>query len=421
MFKSLSSRIFIGLFSGLIIGSIIQYGFPHSGFSDTLIHMASGAGSMFVQLIMMLVVPLVFCSIVTGVSELQDLKSFGRLGSKTFALYLVNTMLAIVVAIAFSLWLSPGEGMMLSGAKNATLTATELPGFIDMIVNIIPSNPVKAFSEGNMLQVIFMALLTGGIIKSLGDDVKPVVIFFQHANKVMLKMITVVMSIAPLGVFALMVKLGATFEPDAFISVFSYMALIIALLAFWALVVYPIVVGLTTSISAAEFRRKTREQFLFALSTASSNATIPVTMRTLTEKLGVRSSIAGFGVPMGATMNMSGVAIYITVAAFFVGNAFGHPITVNQLPVLAFSVFLLSVGAGGVPGGGIVMIGVLIHQLGLPIEAIALVAALDRIIDMFCTSTNVVGDSAVVSIVDHSERTPEQKQASATQTSAELN
>ena len=397
MFKSLSSQIFVGLFAGLILGSIIQYGFAGNSFaSTTLVDIASGAGSMFVQLIMMLVVPLVFFSIVTGIVELRDLKSFGRLGSKTFGLYFANTIIAILASIALALWIEPGAGMQLVGDKHASLTSTELPSFIDMIVNIIPSNPVHAFATGNMLQIIFMALLTGGVVKALGEDVQPVVAFFQLGNKIMLKMITVVMSIAPMGVFALMVKLGATFDPKAFLSVLSYMAVIVGLLAFWVLVVYPVLVGMTTNISATEFRRKTREQFLFSLSTASSNATIPVTMRTLTEKLGVKQSVAGFGVPMGATMNMSGVAIYITVAAFFVGNAFGTPITMDQLPVLAFSVFLLSIGAGGVPGGGIVMIGVLIHQMGLPVEAIALVAALDRIIDMFCTSTNVVGDSAVI-------------------------
>lgn len=410
MFKSLSSRIFVGLFAGLLLGSIIQYGFAGNSFANTtLVDIASGAGSMFVQLIMMLVVPLVFFSIVTGIVELRDLKSFGRLGSKTFALYLTNTIVAIIVSIGLAMWIAPGAGMQLVGDQNASLTATELPGFIDMIVNIIPSNPVHAFATGNMLQIIFMALLTGGIVKALGEDVKPVVTFFQMGNKIMLKMITVVMSVAPIGVFALMVKLGATFDPAAFLSVFSYMAVIVGLLAFWALVVYPMVIGMTTNISASEFRRKTREQFLFSLSTASSNATIPVTMRTLTEKLGVKPSVAGFGVPMGATMNMSGAAIYITVAAFFVANAFGSPITMEQIPVLAFSVFLLSIGAGGVPGGGIVMIGILIHQMGLPVEAIALVAALDRIIDMFCTSTNVVGDSAVVTMVDHSEKVEEAK------------
>ncbi|WP_299803442.1 dicarboxylate/amino acid:cation symporter [uncultured Shewanella sp.] len=405
MFKSLSSRIFVGLFAGLLLGTLFQYGFGETSFANTtLVDIASGAGSMFVQLIMMLVVPLVFFSIVSGIIELKDLKSFGRLGSKTFGLYLVNTVIAIAAAIGLALLIAPGQGMQLTGEDGAALTSTSLPSFIDMIVNIIPSNPFQAFADGNMLQIIFMALLTGGIIKALGEDVKPIVTFFKYGNKVMLKAITVVMQVAPIGVFALMVKLGATFEPSAFVSVLSYMAVILSLLAVWALVVYPVVVGMTTNISAGEFRRKTREQFLFALSTASSNATIPVTMRTLTDKLGVKPSVAGFGVPMGATMNMSGVAIYITVAAFFVGNAFGYPITTDQIPALAFSVFLLSIGAGGVPGGGIVMIGVLIHQMGLPVEAIALVAALDRIIDMFCTSTNVVGDSAVVSIVDHSEQ-----------------
>lgn len=168
--------------------------------------------------------------------------------------------------------------------------------------------------------------------------------------------------------------------------------------------VYPMAVGIFTPISAKTFREKTQEQVLFSLSTASSNATIPVTMRTLTEKLGVNRAVAGFGVPLGATMNMGGVAIYITIAIFFVANAFGMPITSDQLPSLLFSIFLLSVGAGGVPGGGMVMIGVLIHQMGLPIEAFAIVAALDRIIDMVLTSCNVVGDAAVLTIVDQTEK-----------------
>lgn len=201
MFKSLSSRIFVGLFAGLILGTIIQYGFAGSSFANTtLVDIASGAGSMFVQLIMMLVVPLVFFSIVTGIAELRDLKSFGRLGSKTFGLYLANTAVAIIVSIGLAMWIAPGAGMNLVGDQNASLTSTELPGFIDMIVNIIPSNPIEAFASGNMLQIIFMALLTGGIIKALGDEVQPVVAFFQLGNKIMLKMITVVMSIAPIGV-----------------------------------------------------------------------------------------------------------------------------------------------------------------------------------------------------------------------------
>ncbi|MGM8892070.1 dicarboxylate/amino acid:cation symporter, partial [Psychrobacter sp. 1Y1] len=208
-----------------------------------------------------------------------------------------------------------------------------------------------------------MALLLGGVIKSLGDAAQSAVNGFQVANKIMMKLISVVMQLAPIGVFALMLKLGATLEAAIFGSVVEYLALILGLLLLWIFVVYPFAVGMFTQVSAKEFRAKTREQILFSLSTASSNATIPVTMRTLTEKLGVSRAVAGFGVPLGATMNMGGVSIYITIAIFFVANAFGAPISMEQLPALMFSVFLLSVGAGGVPGGGMVMIGVLIHQM----------------------------------------------------------
>ncbi|NRD75425.1 dicarboxylate/amino acid:cation symporter [Shewanella sp. VB17] len=405
MTKSLSTRIFIGLFSGLILGSIIQYFLKDIGFfSGTIVEMSTGVGTMFVNMIMMLVVPLVFVSIVCGVLELKDLKSFGRLGGKTFGFYIINTLVAIFAALVVALLLEPGHGVDMSGGIDAHIVATELPNLVQLVVNIVPSNPVAAFTSGNMLQVIFMALLVGGVIKSLGDAVPLLQQGFQESNKLMMKLITVVMQLAPIGVFALMLKLGATLEADIFASVLEYLVVILGLLTAWIFIVYPIAVGAFTSVSAKEFRAKTREQILFSLSTASSNATIPVTMRTLTDKLGVKRSIAGFGVPLGATMNMGGVSIYITIAIFFVANAFGAPISTEQLPALLFSIFLLSVGAGGVPGGGMVMIGVLIHQMGLPIEAFAIVAALDRLIDMVLTSCNVVGDTAVLTIVDATEK-----------------
>ncbi|MCK8044810.1 dicarboxylate/amino acid:cation symporter [Shewanella sp. 1CM18E] len=414
MTKSLSTRIFIGLFSGLIFGSIIQYLLADvSLFSGTIVDLASGAGTMFVNMIMMLVVPLVFVSIVCGVCELKDLNSFGRLGGKTFGFYIINTLVAIFAALGVALLLAPGKGVDMGSNGGVDIVATELPNLVDLVVSIVPSNPIAAFSSGNMLQVIFMALLLGGVIKSLGDAAQSAVNGFQVANKIMMKLISVVMQLAPIGVFALMLKLGATLEAAIFGSVVEYLALILGLLLLWIFVVYPFAVGLFTQTSAKEFRAKTREQILFSLSTASSNATIPVTMRTLTEKLGVNRAVAGFGVPLGATMNMGGVSIYITIAIFFVANAYGAPITMEQLPALMFSIFLLSVGAGGVPGGGMVMIGVLIHQMGLPVEAFAIVAALDRLIDMVLTSCNVVGDTAVLTIVDETEKATDAKLATA--------
>ncbi|WP_144212723.1 dicarboxylate/amino acid:cation symporter [Shewanella donghaensis] len=405
MTKSLSTRIFIGLFLGVLLGSIVQFALADvSFFSETLVNTASGIGTMFVNMIMMLVVPLVFVSIVCGVCELQDLKSFGRLGGKTFGFYIINTLVAILAAFAVAMLIEPGKGVDMSSDVGTVITATELPNLMQLIVSIVPNNPFSAFTSGNMLQVIFMALLLGGVIKSMGEAVSGAVKGFQTANKIMMRLISVVMSLAPIGVFALMFKLGATLEPAIFVSVVEYLVIILALLLFWIFVVYPTAVGVFTPVSASTFRAKTKEQILFSLSTASSNATIPVTMRTLTDKLDVSRAVAGFGVPLGATMNMGGVSIYITIAIFFVANAFGMPITADQIPSLLFSVFLLSVGAGGVPGGGMVMIGVLIYQLGLPVEAFAIVAALDRIIDMVLTSCNVVGDTAVLTIVDQTEK-----------------
>ncbi|QYJ81779.1 dicarboxylate/amino acid:cation symporter [Shewanella aegiceratis] len=421
MTKSLSTRIFIGLFSGLILGSIIQYFLADVGFfSGTLVEVASGLGTMFVNMIMMMVVPLVFVSIVCGVLELDDLKSFGRLGGKTFGFYIINTLVAIFAALTVALLLKPGLGVDMTGGTGAEITATELPNLMQLIVNIVPSNPVAAFTSGNMLQVIFMALLVGGVIKAMNGAVPLLQQGFMEGNKLMMKLISVVMQLAPIGVFALMFKLGATLEASLFLSVVEYLVVILSLLLLWIFVVYPWAVSLFTPVSAKTFRAKTQEQILFSLSTASSNATIPVTMRTLTEKLGVKRAVAGFGVPLGATMNMGGVSIYITIAIFFVANSFGAPIAMDQLPALLFSIFLLSVGAGGVPGGGMVMIGVLIHQMGLPVEAFVIVAALDRLIDMVLTSCNVVGDAAVLTIVDATENAHDEEQAVAVPRTSEV-
>ncbi|AEY00670.1 sodium/glutamate symporter [Oceanimonas sp. GK1] len=407
---SLSTRIFTGLFVGLLIGSAIQYLFKDVPLlDDGLVGLAEGLGGMFVSLIKLMVVPLVYISIVTGICELRDIASFGRLGSKTFGLYIVNTMLSIAAAILVGVIFQPGLGATLPhGASGAVeLTTTETPDLGAMLVNIVPSNPVQAFASGDMLQIIFMAILTGLAIQGLGATAAPAARAFRMANEVMMKLVGLVMTLAPYGVFALMISLGATLEADTLMSVAGYVALVVMVLVFWILVVYPLAVWLTTGIKPGEFRKATREQLLFSLSTASSNATIPVTMRTLTEKLGVSRAIAGFGVPLGATINMSGSAIYITLAAIFAANISGTPIPAGDLLTVGITVLLMSVGVGGVPGGAVVMAGVLLHQMGLPVEAMAIIMAVDRINDMFCTSSNVVGDTAVNTIVAKMEGNPD--------------
>lgn len=406
MNKSLSGKIFTGLFAGLILGTAIQYLFSGVTLMDTyVLGAAEGVGGMFVSLIKLLVVPLVFVSIVCGIVELKDITAFGRLGGKTFTLYILNTIIAIAAALTVGMIFQPGAGANLAGtvSETVTLTTTETPDIFSLIVNIVPSNPVQAFANGDMLQIIFMAILTGLAIQALDSRGGPAIRTFKVANELMMKLVVLVMSLAPYGVFALMVQLGATLNAETLMSVAGYVALVITMLVFWIFIFYPMAVGLTTGIKPMTFLRHTREQILFSLSTASSNATIPVTMRTLTDKLGVSKSVAGFGVPLGATMNMSGVSIYITLATLFVANAFGQPINSADVVTLGLTILLLSIGAGGVPGGGVVMVGVLLHQLGLPPEGLAIVAAVDRINDMFCTSSNVVGDTAVNTIVAKTE------------------
>lgn len=394
MDKSLSSKIFLGLFAGLVLGTAIQYLFQGVSLFDVyLLGAAEGAGGMFVSLIKLLVVPLVYVSIVCGIVDLKDISAFGRLGTKTFALYIINTVIAIAAALTVGMIFQPGADANLAGtvSQAVKLTTTETPDIFSLVVNIVPSNPVQAFANGDMLQIIFMAILTGLAIQALDSRGGPAIRTFKLANEIMMKLVGLVMSLAPYGVFALMTQLGATLNAHTLMSVF------------WIFVFYPMVVGMTTSVSPKQFLRATREQVLFSLSTASSNATIPVTMRTLTEKLQVSKSVAGFGVPLGATMNMSGVSIYIALATIFVANAFGQPINSADIFTLGLTILLLSIGAGGVPGGGVVMVGVLLHQLGLPPEGLAIIAAVDRINDMFCTSSNVVGDTAVNTIVAKSE------------------
>ncbi|NOH69937.1 dicarboxylate/amino acid:cation symporter [Vibrio pectenicida] len=406
MDKSLSSKIFVGLFAGLMIGTAIQYLFSGVAIFDTyLLGAAEGAGGMFVSLIKLLVVPLVYVSIVCGIVDLKDITAFGRLGGKTFALYIINTIIAIAAALTVGLIFQPGADANLAGtiSESVKLTTTETPDIFSLVVNIVPSNPVQAFANGDMLQIIFMAILTGLAIQALDSRGGPAIRTFKLANEIMMKLVGLVMSLAPYGVFALMIQLGATLDAHTLGSVASYVALVVAMLVFWIFVFYPMAVGIFTGVSPKTFLRATREQILFSLSTASSNATIPVTMRTLTEKLKVSDSVAGFGVPLGATMNMSGVSIYIALATIFVANAFGQPINSADVFTLGLTILLLSIGAGGVPGGGVVMVGVLLHQLGLPPEGLAIIAAVDRINDMFCTSSNVVGDTAVNTIVAKTE------------------
>lgn len=403
MSSSLATRVLIALIVGIVSGTLIQYLASPNGILQTWLvgGLFSAGGQIFVSMIKLLVMPLIFISIVNAVCNIEDISQFGRLGIKTLILYLLNTVIAIAVTIGITMLVQPGRGANLELTGTAPrLNHTEIPSLMDLLINIVPTNPVQAFAEGNILQILFIAIITGIAIKKLEDrETHSVSKVFSLANNVMMKLIGMIMSLAPYGVLCLTVKLAATLNGHGLFSVATYIMTAFLVMLAWLFAFYPLVTSLVTGTSPLIFIRKTREQMLFALSTASSNATIPVTLKTLTDKLGVSKKVAGFSVPLGATMNMSGAAIYMTVSTLFVSYAYNVDLTGNELLTLGMTVFLMAIATGGIPGGAVVTTGVLLHQLGLPIEALGIIIATDRVLDALCTVTNVVGDTAVSTIV----------------------
>jgi len=400
MKANLAKYILTALVLGGVVGTIIKiFGAP-DGLGQTYLveGLFHAGGLMFVNMIKMLVVPLVFVSIVNAVCSLEDIAQVGRLGFKTIGLYLVNTIVAIAIALAVALIISPGTGADLGYANTSIeLSRTELPSLLDMIINIVPLNPFQAVVSGNILQILFMAVLTGIAIKKLENhETHSVSNVFSLANSVMMKLVSMVMNLAPWGVFFLTAKLAATLNSSSILSVFAYVSTGLFVMCLYLFVFYPLVTSVVTRrCSPVDFIRHTSEQMMFALSTASSNATIPVTYQTLINKFKVPARVAGFSVPLGATINMSGSAIYMTVAAVFVANAYHVELTTLELSTMTFTTFLLAIATGGIPGGAAVTTGVLLLTMGLPIEAMGIILATDRILDAGCTVTNVVGDTAV--------------------------
>ncbi|WP_067519425.1 dicarboxylate/amino acid:cation symporter [Endozoicomonas ascidiicola] len=395
--KNLAPQIVIALTLGVLSGCFIQlFASPNGAAQTYLVHgLFHAVGSMFVAMIKMLVVPLIFISIVHAVCSLNDIAQVGKLGAKTFGIYITNTILAIISTIAIALIIAPGSNANLGYIAHAAQTSgAELPSILNMIINIVPVNPFLAVVEGNILQILFIAIMTGVAIKKLENhETHSVSNAFSLANSVMMKLIGMVMSLAPIGVFFLTAKLAATLNGASILSVLSYVATGIAVMCLWLYVIYPVVVGLVLKKSPKFFIQNTKEQVMFAVSTASSNASIPITYQTLTNKFKVPEHIASFTVPLGATINMSGSAIYMSVAAVFVANAWNIDLTIVELVTMGFTTLLLAIATGGVPAGAAVSTGVLLQTMGLPMEAMAIILATDRIMDAGCTVVNVVGNT----------------------------
>ncbi len=408
---SLTVKVLIGMLLGIIVGLGINLLHLNADGSFTNVYIVNGLfliiGKMFVTALKMLVVPLVIFSLITGVIGIGDIRALGKVGGKSFALYMLTTAIAIAVGISIAAALGIGSGVHMT--SDASFTAKEAPALSSVLINIIPSNFINAMAQGNMLQIIFFSILLGISILMVGKKALPVIELVEISNEIMMKMVNIVMAVAPYAVFALLARAMANLGLGLLADLAGYVLVLIGALMFHLFITLMAILKIFSGKSPAMFLKKMRETQIFAFSTSSSNATIPVTLKTVTDRLGVDNSVASFTVPFGATINMDGTAIMQGVATVFIANAYGVDLGfAGYLTVILMSV-LASIGTAGVPGVGLIMLSMVFTQVGLPVEGIGLILGVDRLLDMIRTAVNVSGDAAVSVIVGKSENKLDEK------------
>jgi Na+/H+-dicarboxylate symporter len=360
-------------------------------------------GSLFVAALKMMVVPLVFVSLVVGVISLSDLKAVGRIGAKALGLYLATTAIAVTIALSLASLIGPGSGFD-AGRTGASFSGKEAPPLTQVLIDVVPDNPVAAMAEGNMLQIIVFALLFGMAVTMAGERGKHVLNLFNDLDAVIMHMVEWIMRLAPYGVFALITRTFASQGLDLLMPLAAYFLTLSAALAIQLFGTYPLLLRLLASLNPVTFLKKMRDPAVFAFSTASSGATIPVTLHTVEQKMGVKNSIASFTVPLGATINMDGTAMMQGVATVFIANVYGVDLSLTDYLLVVLTATLASVGTAAIPSVGLVTLTMVLSQVGLPVEGIALIIGIDRLLDMMRTTVNVTGDAVVTCIVAKSEQ-----------------
>jgi len=393
------------MIAGLVLGSFINAFAAEQAFiQDFLVNgLFHVVGTIFINLLKMLVVPLVTFSLICGVCGIGDINKLGRVGIKALALFLLSTAMAITLAIVIAVSVNPGKDFELATQTPNTFTAPEAPPLTQVIIDLIPSNPITAFAEGNMLQIIFFTILFAICLLMIGERGRSLIDGAEKLNDVMMQIVNVVMSVAPYGVFALMAKTFALQGIGLILPMIGYFGVVTVVLICHVTGTLMILLRFLGRIDPIQFLKKMRTAQIFAFSTSSSNATIPVTLRTVEKRMGVDNSTASFVVPFGATINMDGTAIMQGVATVFIANVYGIELGLTgYLTVIGMAV-LASIGTAGVPGVGLIMLAMVFNQVGLPVEGIALIMGVDRLLDMMRTAVNVTGDAVVTLIVANSE------------------
>ncbi len=399
---NLSSKIFVSMLLGGIAGGLLNFlGTPEWSQIWLIDGAFRAVGQVFISLLKMLVVPLVFVSLICGVSSLADPKMLGRVGGKTIALYLLTTGIAVTLALTAAVVFQPGIGV--NPVNLVEKEIAEVTPFTQVLIDMVPNNPIAAMADAKMLPIIVFAVLLGLSITLSGEAGKRISSWFQDFNTVIMKLVATVVNVAPYGVFALIANMAATSNGGDFLAVGKYIVLVIAVLLVHALVVYPTLLVLLARLNPRMFLYKMRAAMMFAFSTASSNATIPVTLESVVKRVGVSNKIASFTVPLGATINMDGTAIMQGIATGFIAQFYGIDLSIAQYLMVVVMVIMASIGTAGVPSVGLVLLAGVLAQVGLPEEGIALILGVDRLLDMIRTVVNITGDATVTTIVAKSE------------------
>ncbi len=399
----LSLQIIYGMLAGIIVGLALKQINDQQWINNFVIEgVIKIGGSLFIALMRMLVVPIVFFSIVAGTASLGNTVALGRTGSKTLALYLCTTAIATSLGLLLALMFNIG-----SGATPETVTERFIPkpapSLSEVIINIVPTNPVQALAEANMLQIIFFAILLGSVFNKSKQASKHLKQIFQDLNDVFMELIHLVLKVAPLGVFCLITKLIATFGFQLIIHLIEYFVIVLLALLIHVIISNSLLLRLIAGINPIYFFKKIYPAQVFAFSTASSNASIPIVLDTVESELGVNKAIAAFIVPLGATINMDGTAIMQGVATVFIANIYGiHIPLLGYLSVIMMAT-LASIGTAGVPGVGLITLAMVLEQHGLPVSGIAIIIGIDRLLDMARTAVNITGDATIACCVAKSE------------------
>ncbi|QYJ95750.1 MULTISPECIES: dicarboxylate/amino acid:cation symporter [Shewanella] len=359
-------------------------------------------GTLFVNTIKMLIVPLVFCSLIVGVTSMQDTAKMGRIGFKSFAFYLGTTSIAITLGLAVGHIMQPGAGLAMTSAESHN-AVKEVPSIMETLINIVPTNPIAALASGQILQVIVFAVALGIALVLIGDHGKPAIKVFESLAEAMYKLTDMVMKLAPYGVFGLMAWVAGEYGMDMLMPLIKVILAVYIGCALHIIGFYSLVLTFVAKLNPMQFFKGISNALAVAYTTSSSAGTLPASMKCASESLGINKKISSFVLPLGTTINMDGTALYQGVTALFVAQAFGIDLTWVDYITIILTATLASIGTAGVPGAGLVMLTLVLTTVGLPLEGVAIIAGIDRILDMARTVVNVSGDLVATTVIAKSE------------------